>query len=252
MGRFFLGCGFAFVLCLSGCGESVEEDDDDDGGGSGGSGGSGTSGTSGTSGSGGSTSDGAVPLEELPTRLAAVTCKQLFACCPPEDLAENPFIGSTEAECRTNTGALLTLLIPPISSAVAGGRARYDADAMGDCLRLAEAADCTPTADETVCEQWLIPLVPAGGACSQDFECIGTTCLGESGDAGVTDGVCAAPLANGEDCLDDGECASGYCPLTCEPTLPDGSTCTSDEECTSGYCDLATYACAPPSNSVCD
>lgn len=239
MRRLLVGCEVLLVFCLAGCGESTSGDDEDDGDGNGG-----------TSGSGGTSGGGDVPLEQFPTRIAAAACRIEFECCSEADRADNPFIGSTEAECRTNYGALFTLLVPTVSASVAGGRVRYDADAMGRCLDALDAAGCSPSVADVSCEGAFVPLVRSGGACAQDMECIDSTCLGETGDVDP-DGTCGAPLPNGTYCEDDSDCASGYCPFNCEARLPNGSTCSFDEECESDHCDLDAYVCAPPSDDVC-
>jgi hypothetical protein len=195
---------------------------------------------------------GGIPLEGFPTAIATSACKLVYQCCTTAQRAENPFVGSTEAACRSNYGALFTLVVPEMNQSITQGRLRYDGEALAACLATFEASGCSGTIDDPAqCEGVFIPLVESGGACTQQGECIDTACLG--GDPGNdTDGVCGAPQANGADCTDDDECSSGYCSgLACEPQLPNGEDCFTDSECESGFCDL-NGVCAQGTSAVCE
>jgi hypothetical protein len=271
MGKLLLGFGFVLLSVAIACGGSSNAKDDDDGGTGGATGGSGgatggsggatggstTGGSGGTSGGKGGSGGGAgmnagIPIESLPTRLSASVCKLIFECCSADQRATNPFVGDTEAECRSNYAAIYTLILPEINQSIALGRTRYDGVALEACLAAFEANGCSGDIDDPAeCEGVAVPLVEVGGSCTQPGECIGSTCLGADPTNDV-DGVCGAPRANGSDCTDDEECASGYCSgVSCEPKAADGAECTTDPACESGFCD-PSGVCATLSSSICE
>lgn len=226
MGKILLGCGLLLSsLAIVGCGGS-SSDDDDDGGGSG--------------------------IENMPSSLARTLCKLTYQCCTNAQRAENPFVGDTEAECRSNISAFLTLGVPDLNRSISKGRMRYDGGALSSCLAQLEAAGCNAVAvDPAQCDGVFVPLVESGGACTHHDECIDGVCHG--GDStNDMDGTCGTPLPDGADCVDSDECASGYCDrLSCAAQAPNGGSCTSDEECASEVCDADGF-CAPSSSSVCE
>lgn len=225
MGKTLFGCGFLLLsLVAVGCGGS-SDGDDDDGAGSG--------------------------IENMPSSLARSICKLVYQCCSTTERAENPFVGNTEAECRSNYSTFLTLAVPEMNQSITKGRMRYDGGALSSCLSQLEAAGCDGgAADPAQCEGVFVPLVRSGGACTQQGECIDSVCLGGDSTNDI-DGTCGAPLPDGADCIDSAECEGGFCDgLTCAAQLPNGSSCFLDEECVSDFCD-ANGVCAPPSTSVC-
>jgi hypothetical protein len=230
MGKTLLGCGFVLLsLAAVACGGSSGSDDDDDDGGGG----------------------GAIPIESLPTRLASTICKLAYQCCSSEQRGENIFIGSTEAECRSNYGAFLALATPEWNQSITKKRMRYDGNGAATCLSRIEAAGCSGGEDPAACDGVFIPLVQSGGACTQQGECIDSACIGGDSTNDI-DGLCGSPLANGADCTDDGECASGYCSgVSCEAQVANGTACSIDSECVSDFCD-SDGVCADETSSVCD
>ena len=128
-----------------------------------------------------------VPIENMLTAYAAAYCSWLYRCCPSEQLAHLAnaplaFTGNSEAECRTNYQALVTLVLPTMTASQAAGRLRYDPRAAKACFDGLKSSCWPPGA----CPPWVEPLVATGGACTQDGECHDRVCLGETSD---TDGI---------------------------------------------------------------
>jgi hypothetical protein len=193
-----------------------------------------------------------IPLENMPSRYAATLCKLSYQCCTAEERGDNIFLGETEAECKSNLGALLTFGVPEWNQSIAKKRLRYDSNAFATCLSQIESAGCDAVVEDvTACETFFVPLVPTGGACTQQGECIDSACFGGDSTADV-DGTCGPPVANGTDCTDDVQCASGNCGgLVCEAKVVNGATCAGDAECESGQCNPTTFVCETASSDVC-
>jgi hypothetical protein len=223
MGKTLLGCGFVLLSLVVGCGGK----DDDDGVG--------------------------IPLESMPARLGGTLCKLSYQCCTAAQREGNLFIGTTEAECKSNYQTILALGVPEINQSISKKRMRYDGNALASCLSRLESAGCNSTAaDAVACDGVFIPLVPSGGACTAQGECVTGGCFGADATNDV-DGMCGAPVANGTDCDDDQQCASGYCNgLSCEAKVPNGSACSTDAECESDECNTTTLVCETESGSVCE
>lgn len=225
MGKILFGCGFILLSVVAvGCGG--KDDDDDD--------------------------SGAIPIEGLPARLGGSACKLVYRCCTSAQRAENIFFGSTEAECRSNYSALFALAVPEWNQSIGKGRLRYDANAAAACLSQLDGQACSgATIDPAACEAVFVPLVQSGGACTQQGECVNSACHGGDSTNDI-DGMCGAPLANGADCTDDEQCASGYCNgISCDAKVANGATCFTDAECVSDFCD-ANGVCAVASASACE
>jgi hypothetical protein len=93
-------------------------------------------------------------------------------------------------------------------------------------------------------EDWRTCVAPLadGQYCIEDGDCASRQCL-DYRCGGV--GACA-----GQGCGSDGDCCRGtycynetYAPFTCELLSPDGQWCTADSHCQSGHC--RDYTCAP-------
>jgi len=79
----------------------------------------------------------------------------------------------------------------------------------------------------------------------------GLTCVPDA--SGSETGTCSPRLANGSDCTDPAECASGRCQFTVEPPVcaervPGGADCLIDEDCATRAC---RYEDASASLGVC-
>jgi hypothetical protein len=227
MGKTLFGCGFFILSLAAGCGDSKEEEEEDTG--------------------------GAIPLESMPSRFAGTVCKITYQCCTTAQRGDNPFLGDTEAECKSNYTTLFTLAVPEWNQSIAKKRLRYDGAAFASCLSQVEAAGCTGLPEDTsACEAFLVPLVMTGGACTQQGECIDSACFGGDSTNDV-DGTCGPPVANGAECEDDVQCASGYCSgLACAPKMVNGATCDVDAACESNHCSATTFVCAAPTTNVCE
>lgn len=79
-----------------------------------------------------------------------------------------------------------------------------------------------------------------GSPCSKPDDCSSNFC-------DPFNEVCADLLGNGDSCIQNSECASGFCTGSCQPSFEIGQPCTSglSEECRDGYCDSATDPLAP-------
>ena len=71
-----------------------------------------------------------------------------------------------------------------------------------------------------------------GSPCSKPDDCSSNFC-------DPFNEVCADLLGNGDSCIQNSECASGFCTGSCQPSFEVGQPCASgyNEECRDGYCD---------------
>lgn len=193
-------------------------------------------------------SEDPIALEMLPARLAQVVCSKAYECCNTEEIARDRLAAPSEGDCNVKGAALYALLIEGVVASEALGRVRYDASGMARCIAELEQSTCA-TIDIVRCKEGLVPLVPAGAACGDTFECVDGNCIGGAGTD--TDGTCGPLLADGALCSADFDCQSGHChslDRACAARVAAGAACARDEDCESGWCrDDAT--CGP--DSVC-
>jgi hypothetical protein len=212
---------------------------------------------------------GGVPLDNLGIALGEASCEKTFECCNATEIMEE-FDGvevngqpiTTEAQCEAFVGGLATgFLVPGLKASVEAGRAEYDGDAAAACMAVLREASCSTFSMEdaivlegTGCEQFIIPKVAQGGACTQDYECTTDNCVGATTEPGgaSTDGACQPKNTAGQTCMFD-SCADGlFCGFdpntsmsTCQALKADGMTCSGDDECTSDNCE-GTCMTPPP------
>lgn len=239
-----------------------------------------------------------VKIDDLGTRTAEVSCAKMFQCCTDAEIMTLNQGGpgfTDEASCRqVYAGFITAFLTTPLEESISKNRSTYDGSKLGTCLGKASSLSCAEYSasrmsssgsdglfgnlDEAACKAWLSPNVSAGGACRNDFECIGGVgCMGaNSGAFGGTpkDGTCGAAMStvkdgdpcpmnfncgegfycdgvvqpptcralkdNGAQCDFGGFCKSGRCVMNqCAPKAIDGATCSSSSECQSNWCDGA-------------
>jgi len=152
-----------------------------------------------------------LPLANTPLTFATAVCEKIWSCCSMEERAML-VAGMTTQDCADAFQASLTLDVAEYTLAVTAGRAVYDGVMFEACLRDYGERQCDVIrANETIqCFDAVRPLVPWGGTCGADFECMDGYCDGASG-AAYPDGKCAARKQNGAMCRDHEECASGHC-----------------------------------------
>jgi hypothetical protein len=174
-------------------------------------------------------------MNEILAAIARAECRLWFQCCPPRVLALFKGLGTTEAECVDQS-------YPPSAFGVSlfQGRIAFDMDRARACLAQLESATCgTPDAqiDSTSCEM-IESRVPAGQPCAEHYECIEGAC--DRDEFSSKDGTCAAASANGVACTIGTACSSRVCSGIgggqCIDPLADGERCNYDGECASGEC----------------
>lgn len=198
-------------------------------------------------GCGGDGGGGTIEIDNFGNELAIAACGKQWECCTDAELMEE-YMGitiegqpiTTEDQCVQFAGGLFTALaIPQYKSSLEMGRIEYDGAAAGDCVAAIENLTCAEygaDTSETVpagCRPFLIPKVPDGGACSENYECTSHYCVE----------TCMPIPTEGAAC--DEDCASGlYCGFdqstgmkVCQPIKANGEPCTFDDECTSDYCE---------------
>ena len=152
--------------------------------------------------------DGAFDPIEFTALSATMVCDPLSRCC--EILTEGT--GGFEGCVALFVAASVTA-IDEIGESIEGGRVAYDARRFRDCVEASKAQSC----DDVIanrspepCESFLTALIPLGGYCEFDIDCIDGYC---------SDSACVADLADDEPCDEDTQCASAYCSDdgTCQP-----------------------------------
>jgi hypothetical protein len=203
--------------------------------------------------------DGAVPLSQLPTRLATAQCERVFRCCALVQIQR--IYGSSvtdQATCIDMLTRVGNLLVSGVTDAQNAGRLRYNGVTAAVCFQKLGTAVCTAASNDSSvvpeCDAYLEPLVSVGGACGADQECHTGFC--DRPTAGTGDGACAEIPTNGMRCTS--RCAPGsYCDSVrtmCAAPKTDGSFCITDEECQSGTCDnpsLTGGSCVPAPAATC-
>jgi hypothetical protein len=174
-------------------------------------------------------SDGAaaLPLEEVPARIAHLTCQRRLDCCLP---AERSGLPDAPADCEQELTDELAPFFDGLARSVAAGRATYDGAALTRCLAAFQAAACPEARGwEALLAgarcAFVGATVAAGSDCRSSYECLDGFCLGVDQ---ARDGHCVAPrLADGQPCDRGDDCASGAChPIldVCAPPEP-GNLC---------------------------
>jgi hypothetical protein len=182
-----------------------------------------------TEGSGGSTpAPTPIPLQNMPTELARVSCAKIYECCTQAERMQNPFLGSTEQDCAVTLAAFTTLIVPITQESITAGRVVYQGDVLASCLAQYSSLTCADAKSgapslEPTCSNFLLPQVAWGGTCEQDFECINGYCEQPSSS---TPGQCQAMKPDGAGCSADSECTSDNCDFngTCQPKPPPTAT----------------------------
>jgi hypothetical protein len=156
-----------------------------------------------------------IPFAQMPAALKTALCEKLYQCCSSAELMANPGIGKDVASCEATLGSYATFLLADVQQSMTGNRIIYHGDRMATCLADLRARSCSevkmPAGEISVlslCEGAIEPRVPAGGPCSEYWDCVGGWCEGDVG--GLMD-KCSAKKPDGEECDESPECASGTC-----------------------------------------
>jgi len=210
---------------------------------------------------------GAVPLADLPPKLADSLCKAYQNCYG--DIF-NLFLGGTDCSAvtlqRIDNGSF-----PLLQGKIAQGTVRYDETKAQACLDSLSARSCAQMLerDSPECLAALDGTVAIGSACDLDEECKGEA-LCKSSNA-TCPGQCAALLVAGQGCAKDSDCQSGLqcsketqlcvepagADQTCEygaPPCGPGLLCLGkdDSKKTPGTCRTTAQAFSGVENGSCD
>lgn len=203
---------------------------------------------------------GGVPIDDLGSELARVTCAKLSECCTTQEFMDATLGAEDESECRALFTAFGGILVKIYKDSIAAGRLVYHGDRMEDCFSAIEGQTCAEYAAvgdgdfaSAGCEDPFEGTVAAGGQCATDEDCTSGWCSGDSVDfeGNITYGTCGAAPTQGMPC-EEFDCGAGlYCEAsTCTPKKADGMACFSDDECTSGGCNGDPGTCGV--TMVCD
>lgn len=219
-----------------------------------------------------------IQIDQTSTDIAQTVCAQAYKCCSLDQLMSNDAAGTDAADCSSDTAACeraceaktkdnFRNVLSGIQSSVDQKRAQYDQSKVDDCLETIRSSTCG-TLNMTNhltgvpgCASFVTPLVPLGGACGNDYECIGGWCKPPLASSNSFDGVCTAFADVGQSCA-DGNCSPG---LICDPKTNDpaddvcvqpgdtGAACSDPFDCKSGDCSTSggsglTCAAPTPSN----
>lgn len=220
---------------------------------------------------------GGMTPETFNSQITSAFCSKTFDCCTAEEIAaDNTFISfTTEAECNTKLGGLISAFFPT-QATVDAGKVEFNAAAASAAIEEANAATC---AQAFVDDDFLNDAgakvykgkVAEGGSCSSNVECavagsdcvngkcespaaVGTACEAffdcdsDADDLYCGDDMkCAAKGALAADCTRDDLCLSGAC-LEGKCAMPGGTdaACDSGGDCASGSCSFGTSKCEAP------
>lgn len=148
----------------------------------------------------------------------------------------------THPECDSDfcdpTTGLCAAPVPPGSACPSGDDAECDGGACNsDFVSCVDDMDCPSGRSCDVlqnrCESICVALKPDGATCTGGTECESTACIA---------GFCRTlPLNNGDECVTNVQCESGFCGLedkrVCtDLPLPNGAACSSSDQCESLVC----------------
>lgn len=217
----------------------------------------------------GTCSDGdkAIPLAELPPKLAQAFCVAYENCFGPVfDLFLNgaDCVATTEARIRNGTFSLLPGALDRGTVVYDGGKAQACLDSLAGrtCAELLER-------DSDACLAALDGTVALGGDCTLDDECQGQAVCKSA--TGACPGQCAPLLVAGQACAEDGDCQSGLqCSAEtglCVAPAAEGQPCEhgappcgpgllclgkNDDEQVPGVCKTPASALSAPLGGVCE
>ena len=174
----------------------------------------------------------------LPEVMGDMYCDLVFRCCSDWDqfFASG---GGTQEDCEQRTAFSFWLSVDGLDDSIDEGRLAYDGEALYRCHQSSRDFSCAELYAGGVpphCgpeDPWFEPLVPIGGHCQRDADCIDGYCDNPTGGA---DGVCAQHLAIGEPCESSHECVRGFCHIDTNVCTEDPDPPTTDE---SGVCGFA-------------
>jgi len=172
---------------------------------------------------------GASQLDDLCARRAAAACELVARC-------HTPLLRTSVDACVSAETSQCLRSRADVRAAVLAGRAGVDAARRDGCLAAIAAARCgsDATAVDSACADVTAGLVPAGGSCFADAECVQAAC-----DLSACPGRCIARVA-GDSCGTPGQppCADGlYCDAAtsrCVPRRAAGA-CRAGGECAEAF-----------------
>lgn len=185
--------------------------------------------------------NGGIALTDMPSQGSSTICGKVWSCCNAGDLGDKSPFGTDEPSCETSVKANLTAQQTSIQTDQSKGRVVYHGDRLAQCLSLWKSSTCTTLKSNATsvmppCADYLEPLVPAGGLCGIDGDCVEGTCVGATPNQ---DGTCTLLAAEGASCV-SAACGEG---LFCDPgskacvvVKEDGATCNLNGECATGGC----------------
>jgi uncharacterized protein (TIGR03382 family) len=209
-----------------------------------------------------------IPIDKTATDIAQAVCPQAWTCCTADQLSGNDQAGTNQADCEAKTAEEFRGRLAGVQRSEDQGRARYEQTKVDRCLDTIRNSTCgelnmtNHLTGVPNCGSFVTPLVPPGGKCGNDYECIDSWCKHEEGSLG--DGVCTLGHVAGETCAAD-HCGSG---LSCDPKGTDqdhsddvcveprdnGATCSDPYECKSGICNSSGgsgMTCVADTNAKC-
>jgi hypothetical protein len=221
-----------------------------------------------------------IQVDKTATQIGQTVCAKAYSCCTLDQLMSNDAAGTDAADCsgdhtacehacEAKTADNFRNVLSGIQDSVDRKRAQYEQAKVDACLDTIRSASC-PTLNMTNhlmgvpgCDSFVTPLVALGGACGNDYECVGGFCKPPPPSSNAFDGVCTALADVGQSCA-DANCATG---LVCDPKTADvaddicvqpgdtGAVCSDAFECKSGLCSTSggsgTTCAAPTGGGQC-
>jgi hypothetical protein len=172
---------------------------------------------------------GSIPVDSTASDIAQTVCSSAYRCCTLAQLMSNDAAGTSaataandctsdsaacEQACETKTAENFRNELSGVQSSVDRKRAVYEQTKVDACLSKLRSSTC-----ETInvtnhltgvpgCESFVTPLVPVGGNCTNDYECVDGWCKPPTG-SDTGEGTCAALAQAGGSCTENKNCAPG-------------------------------------------
>lgn len=191
--------------------------------------------------------------------LADAICPKAYSCCESGELADNDWAGQSVETCRSKTASGFDGEFARVRASEKKGRSRFLPARVDACIASITGASCDALnvtdhfSGVTGCGGFVEPLVPPGGQCSDEAECINGRC--EIPDNKPV-GICVALATSTQACLVSDDCARNLlcheATMTCFVPKPAGEVCALGRDCASFNCMTNNsgekYCVAPPSD----
>ncbi len=121
-------------------------------------------------------------FDTAPSQLAEVVCPRAYECCSAMQLADNTFAGTDRDSCLDESEDGFEPTFDSLRTSQEEGRSRFNREKFDACLSTIRSSSCEALGTTNHlsgvpgCADFADPLVPVGGSCRHDWECLQGGC----------------------------------------------------------------------------